>query len=103
MRDQYNLHDIMKRGIDKAVDDFEKQGIRLGIKQAKYDAAIEMIKQNVPVDEIERITGVTLQTKFPEECMPNSSAAKYIKKGFDSGLILGREEINNKKEYGQFH
>jgi hypothetical protein len=101
MRDQYDLHDITKRVIDKVADDFEKQGIRLGIKQAKYDAAIEMIKQNVPVGEIERITGVTLQTKFPEECMPNSSAAKLIKKGFDSGLILGREEITNKKEYGQ--
>jgi len=98
MRDQYELHDITKRLIDKVVDDFESQGIRLGIKQAKYDAAIEMIKQNLPVDEIERITGVTLQTKFPGECMPNSSAAKYIKKGFDSGLILGREEINIKKE-----
>lgn len=100
MRDQYDLRDRMIRLIDKVFDDFEKQGIRLGIKQAKYDAAIEMIKQNVPVDEIECITGVTLQTKFPEDCMPDSSAAKHIKKGFDSGLILGREEINNKKEYG---
>lgn len=101
MRDQYDPRDIVKRAMDKVIHDFEKQGIRLGIKQAKYDAAIEMIKQNVPVDEIERITGVTLQTKFPEECLPNSSAAAFIKKGFDSGLILGREEINNKKEYGQ--
>jgi hypothetical protein len=31
MRDQYNPHDIMKRVIDKVADDFEKQGIRLGI------------------------------------------------------------------------
>jgi hypothetical protein len=100
MRDQYDLHDITTRLMDKIVDDFEKQGIRLGIKQAKYDAAIEMIKQNVPVDEIERITGVTLQTKFPGECMPNSSAAKYVKKGFDSGLILGRKEIKNMGNMG---
>jgi hypothetical protein len=97
MRDQYDQHDITKRVMDKVIDDFKKQGIKLGIKQAKYDAAIAMIKQNVPVDEIERITGVTLQTKFPDECMPNSTAAKHIKKGFDSGLILGKEEIIKKK------
>jgi hypothetical protein len=71
------------------------------INQIRNIAAIEMIKQNVPVDEIERITGVTLQTKFPEECLPNSSAAEFIKKGFESGLILGREEINNNGEGGQ--
>jgi hypothetical protein len=35
--------------------------------------------------------------KFKDECMPNSTAAKHIKKGFDSGLILGREEIIKKK------
>jgi hypothetical protein len=97
MRDQYDRHDIVKRVMDKVLDDYKKQGIRLGIKQANYDAAIEMIKQNLPVDEIERITGVTLQTKFPEDCMPNSTAAKHIKKGFDSGLILGREKISKKR------
>jgi len=88
--------------IDKVVDDFRKQGIKLGIKQAEFDAALEMIKQNSPINEIEDITGIILKINMPDGLMPGSVAAKQIKKGFEHGLSVGKVQIAKKMVLKKF-
>ena len=49
----------LKNGLKKGIEQGTKQGMKQGIKQEKIKIAIEMLKLKVPMDKIEKATGLS--------------------------------------------